>query len=588
MKKYVLFLTLMIINLISIASPKSATDVFHLSARASDPNTLMLHWTIQPGYFLYQNSIHIIKPAASDADIGSVHLPVALKKTNTTGTSYRVYRNELVLPLAFLGKEPGESMLQIKYQGCSDEGFCYPPQQNTIKVTIDASHALSDVTIEHPEVALTPSPNTSNSSIDSLFSKQNGFIIILSFFGFGVLLAFTPCVLPMIPILSGIIIGHGAQLSTRKAFFLSLSYVLSMSITYGLIGAIFAFMGNNLQIIMQSPWAIGFFSLLFVLLALSMFNVYDLRLPMSWQATIARLTRSQSGGHYIGAAIMGALSILILSPCVTAPLIGALSYIADQGSISLGVLALFFLGLGMGTPLLLIGTSAGKILPKAGAWMNQVKTFFGILLLGVAIYLLDRILPHMIIMILSASLLIFSGIYLGVFQHAKTSLEKGNQGLGFMMLVYGFLILVGASQGHDDPLHPLKNEIQHTQTNLLSTTNTVTTLTEAKAVLASARLEKKPVMIDFYADWCLSCKLMAKTTFRDPQVVTALQSFVVLTIDVTKNTADTQALLSYFKTYAPPTFLFYDANGRELNTLRIIGDVSADFFVKQLRSVSLG
>lgn len=578
MKKYCLFFILLFTSLAGFTSPPPADAVFQLTAQAADPNTFILEWRIEKGFFLYKKSISLTPASGNNVHLGTMIYPTALQKTDKQGHAYEIYRNPFALPVSVLGTEAGESMLDVHFQGCSDDGFCYPPQQSRIKLTFNTQLALTQVNVER-EIKPSASEVKHDTDLEQLFSSSSAGIVILSFFGFGLLLSFTPCVLPMIPVLSGIIVGHGHNLSTRKAFFLSLSYVLSMSVTYSLIGAVIAFMGNNLQIAMQSPWAIGLFSLMFILLALAMFNVYELRLPISWQNKMANITRSQHSGHYLSAALMGCLSILILSPCVTAPLIGVLGYIAQEGSISLGMLSLFFLGLGMGTPLLLIGTSAGKLLPKAGQWMNEVKAFFGVLLLAVAIYLLGRLLPTILTMGLWACLLIFSGIYLGAFSKANSTLEKFNQGAGLILLIYGCLILIGASLGHSNPLLPLKSQYRAINT---AQKLTVKTLEEAQAVLADAKLAGKPVMIDFYADWCASCKVIAATTLRDPRVKNALEKFTVLIIDLSDNNAKSRALLNYFNVVAPPTFLFFDTEGHELDKLRLTGEVAANALLAQL------
>ena len=582
MKKIGLFLILLCASLLAAAAnPLPADEVFQLTAKITDPNSLVLEWQIKDGYFLYQKSMKLIKKPNDHFTLGDITLPAAFQKTDAQGHVHDVYRKQIILLVPVLGKTPGETLVDVHYQGCSDEGFCYPPEQTQIKLTVDTTLALSQVSMEgEKEPPLIPVKTTAK--LEQLFSDSSWFIIFLSFFGFGLLLAFTPCVLPMIPVLSGIIVGHGHQISTRKAFLLSLSYVLSMSVTYSMIGALIAFMGNNLQLVMQSSWAVGLFSVLFLLLALSMFNVYELRLPVSWQNKMANITRSQSGGHYFSAAIMGCLSILILSPCVTAPLIGVLGYIAQKGSISLGIFSLFFLGLGMGTPLLLIGTSAGKLLPKAGQWMNEVKAFFGVMLLAVAIYLLGRLLPAILIMVLWACLLIFSGIYLGALSRATTSLERFNQGAGLILLVYGFLILIGASQGHSNRLQPLKQETSATR--LVSSLQNITasTLDDALTALTRAKTEGKPVVVDFYANWCTSCKIISATTLRDPRVQTALGDFIMLTIDLSANNNQSRDLLSYFNVVAPPTFLFFNADGHEQNTLRLVGEISADTLLEKL------
>jgi thioredoxin:protein disulfide reductase len=459
MRKIGLFSMLLLATALSFANPPPAEAVFQLSAKPLDFNTATLIWTIKPGYFLYQDRIFIEPKENSITRLGEFVLPKATQKTDARGKTYAIYRKQLTFALPILGLEPGESLVSVHYQGCSDAGFCYPPQEVSVKIAINKQLHVDNVTIENLEPIAEPPQKPQPPTVEALFSSNNWVMIILGFFGFGLLLSFTPCVLPMIPVLSGIIVGHGHNLSTRKAFFLSLSYVLSMSLTYSVIGALIAFVGHDLQLTMQSPWAIGLFSAIFILLALSMFDVYQLRLPVSFQAKLANITRHQARGHYLNAAIMGSLSILILSPCVTAPLIGALGYIANKGSVTLGILSLFFLSLGMGTPLLLIGTSAGKLLPKAGQWMNTVKAFFGVMLLAVAIYLLERLLPSVIIMGLWACLLIYSGIYLGAISIAKNKHEKFSQGTGIILLVYGCLILIGASLGHVNPLQPMMKQV---------------------------------------------------------------------------------------------------------------------------------
>ncbi len=576
-------LILLFIPLLSMASPPPAKDVFQLSVKQIDPNTFTADWNIKKGFFLYKNRIKLTEALDSNVHLGMIRFPNALKHKDARGKTYIIYRDHLTLPVAVLGEHPGEALLDVHYQGCSDEGFCYPPQTSQVKLTVDDQLALTNVSIENMDNT-PPAKETALSESDKLeklFSANNWVIIIFSFFGFGLLLSFTPCILPMVPVLSGIIVGHGNNISTSKAFCLSLSYVLSMSVTYAAVGAIVALMGSNLQIAMQSPWIISLFSLIFVLLALSMFNFYELRLPTSWQAKLANVTRSQSGGHYLSAAVMGCLSTLILSPCVTAPLIGALGYIAQTGNVALGSLSLFFLSLGMGTPLLLIGASAGKLLPKAGHWMNAVKTFFGIMLLAVAVYLMERVLPGTLIMGLWAGLAIFSGIFMGALTRAESNHDKFCQGLGIMLLIYGLLILIGASQGKTNPLQPLAatNKVETHK----ETIEVVKTYNELQQALTNAK--GRPVMLDFYADWCASCKVIDKTTLQDAQIRETLSDFVVLKVDLTANNAESRALLNHFDVVAPPTFLFFNAEGEELSKLRLVGEISTSTFYANLNKV---
>ncbi|BCA96453.1 thiol:disulfide interchange protein [Legionella antarctica] len=564
------------------ADPLPAAEVFQVNVKKVDPNTFVIDWQIKPNYFLYSDRIKLIPQPDSNIHLGTLRFPKALNKTDKKGHVYTVYRNQLSLPVAVLGNTPGEALLDLHYQGCADDGFCYPPEIKQIKLSVDENLALSAVTLEK----ITPEPATDSTDqpdeISQVFATHSWAMILLIFFGFGILLSFTPCILPMVPVLSGIIVGHGKTVTTRKAFFLSLSYVLSMSVTYALFGAVVALLGANLQISMQSPWAISLFSFIFILLALSMFGFYEFKLPDSWQTKITGSSRTQRGGHYIGAAIMGCLSTLILSPCVTAPLIGVLTYIAQTKNVLLGSLTLFFLSLGMGIPLLLIGTSAGKWLPESGSWMNAVKGFFGILLLAVAIYLMARILPPQLIMFLWACLFIFSGIYAGALTYSQTSREKFSQGVGIILLGYGLLILIGVSMGSANPLQPLSNlEADHKQPAFSA--RPIQTLSGIKAAIREAK--GTPVMLDFYADWCASCKFMEATTFKNKQVMSALESFKVIKIDVTANSTDNKSIMNHYKVIAPPTFVFFNSQGNELVNLKLVGESSAEKFLQILSQI---
>lgn len=583
MKKCLFFFLYFFYAFMTHANPLPAAEVFPVSVKIVDPNNFVIQWQIKDHYFLYSDRIHVNASAQDHVQIGRIQFPKPLTKTDKQGQNYTIYRGELNLPVPILGNNPGESLIQLQYQGCSDEGFCYPPEEKNIKVTINDQLALSNITFEEDLVNPQPTSTTSKSDLTTVFSDHNLPMTLLIFFGLGLLLSFTPCILPMVPVLSGIIIGHGQSITTRKAFFLSLSYVLSMSATYALVGALVAQLGANLQISMQSPWAIGFFSLIFVLLALSMFGFYELRLPQAWQSKIAGSSRSQRGGHYLGAALMGCLSTLILSPCVTAPLIGVLTYIAQTGNVFLGTITLFVLSLGMGTPLLLIGTSAGKWLPESGRWMNAIKAFFGILLIAVAIYLMERIIPAGIAMGLWGSLLIFSGIYSGALTPSVSPKDKFCQGIGIILLAYGLLILIGASIGSTNPLQPLAN-IEAATTNV--------SVPKKQSIKTVAQLEKtlkqaigKPVLIDFYADWCASCKVMEATTLNNSEVKQALSHFRLIKLDVTQNNANSKALMNYFNVIAPPTFIFINEQGKHLKHLDLVGEASTKEFLQQLNQV---
>ena len=581
MKKWFLFSLVYFFALAIQAAPLPAKEVFQFTLKKIDPNTFSLNWQIKPGYFLYSDRITVKTAPNANVQLGPLRLPNPETKTDKQNHSYTVYRNELSIPVSVLGNKPGETIIQLGYQGCANDGFCYPPEKKGIKLTIDNQLGLSALSLESDSNLAKPQEN----KLTKLFDTHNWGMILLTFFGFGLLLSFTPCILPMVPVLSGIIIGHGKQVTTKKAFFLSLSYVLSMSLTYAVVGAVVAMLGANLQISMQSPWAISAFSLIFILLALSMFGFYEFKLPNAWQSKIVGPDSAHRGGHYLGAALMGCLSTLILSPCVTAPLIGVLTYIAQTGNILLGSVTLFVLSLGMGTPLLLIGTSAGKWLPRSGSWMNTVKACFGIMLLAIALYLMSRIIPTSVTMGLWGSLLIFSGIYAGALTHSITHEEKFYQGVGIILLVYGLLILTGASLGATNPLQPLAT-IQitsHQQIAIPASSQQTKTLAGIKQTIAEAK--GKPIMLDFYADWCTSCKVMEATTLKDSQVLEALSHFVVITIDVTENTSQNKEIMAYFQIIAPPTYVFFDADGKRLPALTLVGENNPQEFLDALHLV---
>jgi len=562
-------------------NPPPASAVFQIHVKAYDPNTLLLTWDIKPGFFLYRDRIRIAASHNELIDLADIKLPAAQTKTNHLNETILIYRKYLKLPISLVALHPGETIINIHDQGCADEGFCYPPETHAIKLSINPNLALTHAELIAPPPILPQKTATSSSA----FTQHHWPITLLIFLGLGLLLSFTPCVLPMIPVLSGILVGHGKNLSTRKAFLLSLTYVLSMSLTYAAIGAAVTLMGENFQVLLQTPWVIGLFSLLFVILALSMFGFYDLKLPQSWQAKFANVSYHQATGHYLGAAAMGCLSTLILSPCVTAPLIGALAYIAQTGNIVLGTASLFCLGLGMGLPLLLVGASLGRWLPHAGNWMNTVKSIFGIMLLGIAIYLISRVISPFISMLLWSSLLVFSGITLGAFHRARSHLSRLRRGVGIMLLAYGLLILFGASHGNTNPLKPLIFSHSHTTTRTQA--HVLTTLEATEQALQQAAKQHQFVMLDFYADWCTACKSLEANTLRNPKIQEALKNIVLLKLDLTANNHESRALMHKFNVVAPPTFVFFDS-GQEHPELRLVGDISASALQKNLQALKTG
>lgn len=568
-------------------TPLPAKQVFQPSVELVDPNNFIIQWQIRAGYFLYADRFHLSLPTDSTLNLGDIRYPKTVKKIDSLGHENAVYRNNLVLPVGVLGQQSGSANLRLQFQGCSDSGFCYPPECYDIHLTFDEQHALIATSIDPANTPVRKNISDQNQSIETILSSHYHSFALLTFFGLGLLLAFTPCVLPMVPVLSGIIVGHGA-ISTRKAFSLSLSYVLSMASTYAALGMIVALLGKNLQIAMQTPIVIGGFAALFVLLAFSMFGLFDLKLPVSWQAKLAQTNKSHSNGQYFGAAAMGCLSSLILSPCVTPPLVGVLGYIAKTGNLGFGAAALFALGFGMGTPLLLIGTSAGKLLPKTGIWMNAIKSLFGFMLLGIAIYLLQRILDPSVIMVLWASLSIIGGAYAGAFSRTTNHREKIHQGFGIILFIYGVLLFVGASMGSTNYFHPLENIFQTKQLNTKLDGNSrspatlVHTLEQLNTVLENAQQQHKLIILDFYADWCTSCKVIDKAFAASSSLQKKLRNFSIIKLDITNNGPAEQALLTKYQVIAPPTFIFLDENLVEIPGTRLVGELTSGEFLSHL------
>ena len=406
----------------------------------------------------------------------------------------------------------------------------------------------------------------------------------LLLFGVGLLLAFTPCVFPMIPILSGIIVGQGSGLTTRRAFVLSLTYVLAMSVTYTIAGVVAGLFGANLQAALQNPWVLSSFALVFVLLALSMFGLYDLQLPSSWQSRLTELSNRQRGGTLVGVAVMGLLSALIVGPCVAPPLAGVLIYIGQTGDPWLGGLALFSLSLGMGAPLVVVGTLEGRFLPRAGGWMNAVKAVFGVTLLGVAVFLLERVLPGWVALLLWSALFMVSAVYLGALEpvsHFTSGLRHLWKGLGLLLLVYGVILMVAAASGGHDVLRPLQGLGWGGSGSSAASApggghaglafERVKGVAGLGAQLERAKAQGRPVMLDFYADWCVACKELEKYTFAENDVRQTLAGAVLLQADVTANDAEDQALLKSLGLIGPPAILFFGPDGVERRGYRLVG-----------------
>ncbi len=544
-------------------------------------------WDIEEGYYLYRDKF-AFKVTSGEGVTLSEHIsPPGKKKTDEAFGDIEAYYDAVVIKIPYTRavNERSAIEMEVKYQGCADAGFCYPPLTKTFPITLPKFDTpAAPIAMSAPQTGEDTFVTEQDRFAQSLAS-DNIFWIIAAFYGVGLLLAFTPCVFPMIPILSSIVVGQG-NTSTRQAFFLSLSYVLAMAMTYTVIGIFAGLSGANLQAAFQNPWVLGVFSLVFVALSLSMFGFYDLQLPSGLQNKLAQLSNNQKGGTLIGAGIMGFLSALIVGPCVAAPLAGALIYISQTGDGALGGIALFALSMGMGTPLLLIGTSAGKFLPKAGGWMTAVKAVFGVMLLAVAIWMLERVLPPAVTLFLWAVLAIMSAIYLGAIRRLEPEADgwqKLWQGTGVVLLAYGLLLLVGAASGGNDPLQPL-SKFSLAQSTASSSNQQklafkyVKGLEEINAEVAIANAAGKPVMLDFYADWCVSCKEMEKYTFSDGNVQATLSNVVLLKTDVTENDDVDSAMMKHFGVFGPPAILFFDTNGQERKQHRVVGYMKADAF----------
>lgn len=588
-------------NLLSSLKPGSGSreevilpveQAFKFSASVEPAgDKLRLIWQIAEGTYLYQDQIRVELKQADGVTLGDYPLPKPKIKQNSirpdgSEGDVAVYTEEIDLgiPLQRNNKAPTKIDLRVSYQGCAEIGICYPPQRQDLSLDLPAiasASAAEAFQVQQPQ----QEPISEQDQITNLLKGGSLWLILASFFGVGLLLALTPCVFPMIPILSGIIAGQGARITPLKGALLSSVYVLAMAATYTLAGVLAGLFGENLQVAFQNPWILGAFALIFVLLALSMFGFYDMQLPKALQGRIGKVSHQQKGGTYAGVAVMGLLSALIVGPCVAPPLAGALIYIGQTGDALLGGLALFAMGLGMGAPLIVLGAGAGKLLPKAGHWMEAIKAVFGVLMLAVAILLLERILPAAVALLLWGLLLICSGVYLG----ALSPLPAGGsgwrklwKGLGLAALVYGALMLIGVAAGGKDSLQPLRGLSFGATSSAAQPAETrfkrIKTVDDLDRELASASRQGKPVMLDFYADWCTYCIQFEKYVFADPRVESTLTGFILLQADVTANDNQDKTLLGHFQIPAPPAILFFGTDGQERKNYRLMGYLKADEF----------
>ncbi|MGC4059920.1 MAG: protein-disulfide reductase DsbD [Aquabacterium sp.] len=566
------------------SAPADATDflepeqAFQMTARPLDAHTVEVRFTVADGYYLYRQKFSF--QADQGVVLGNPGFPAAHVKDDPQFGKTEIYRNELVFPLD-VKQASGPFQLTVRTQGCADAGLCYPPFVRTARITLPAGPSQTEATAATTTDA---SGNTDESGrIGTMFQQRSIGLILISFFGFGLLLAFTPCVFPMIPILSGIIVGHGEAITKKRALTLSLAYVMGMAVTYTLAGVGAGLSGTLLSSALQNAWVLGGFGLVFVALSLSMFGFYDLQLPASLQSRLSESANRQ-GGSLLGVSLMGALSALIVGPCVAAPLAGALLYIAQTKDAVLGGAALFTMALGMGAPLIIVGVAAGSMLPRAGGWMEGVKKAFGVMLLGVAVWLISPVASPLIVMLAWAALLLFSGIYLRALDPLPVDASGWSRfwkGVGVMASLAGAVLFVGAMGGSRDPLNPLAS-LRGTTTAVAQAQGVkfdkVRSVAELEAQLANA---DRPVMLDFYADWCVSCKEMEHLTFTDANVRDRLDRMRLIQVDVTNNTDNDKALLKRFGLFGPPGMVFF-APGSNREVRRVVGFQKAEDFVKVL------
>ncbi|MGC3963142.1 MAG: protein-disulfide reductase DsbD [Rhodocyclaceae bacterium] len=586
------------------ADPLPPEQAFRFSARAISETAVEVRFEVQPGYYLYRDRTRI---AAVGATAGQPEFPAGgeIHEDEFFGKQ-TIYRGPTTFRIPVDAPLGRDFTLTVTAQGCADTGVCYPPTPFKANLRLaamsvaanerqhaDPLGALMNRAAPQMDVPGANMPTTASSNVDNddagriarLLSSDNLALSMASFFGFGLLLCFTPCVLPMIPIVSGTIVGHGNAISRGRAALLSIAYVLGMAVTYTLAGVAAALSGTLLAIWLQNAWVLGAFALVFVVLALSMFGLYELQLPAGLQSRLSGAANRQRGSVG-GIALMGALSAVIVGPCMAAPLAGALLYIAQSGNAVLGGAALFSLALGMGAPLVVVGVAARHWLPKPGPWMEGIKRLFGVLLLATAIWLVSPVVPAAVPMFAWAVLLVLSGVFLRALDSLPpraTGAQRLLKGLGILVLVTGVTVFVGALAGSRDPLRPLA-AFRARQT----TADTVHFERISSVANLDARIQAaggKPVMLDFYADWCVSCKEMERYTFPDAEVSARMGQFVLLQADVTANTAQDRELLRRFGLFGPPGIVFFDGAGREVTDTRVVGFMGSERFTSILDTI---
>jgi len=574
---------------------------FKLTTDVKDANNIVANWQIADKHYLYRNKFKFKLKEGDGVQLGATNLPEGETKNDEFFGKIKVFHDsvEAIVPITRTNNKATTIKVQFTYQGCAEEtGICYPPIRKTVSFNLPAGGVVSSASaITTTAPAATTQEDFIPEQDKSLQVLQSGNLveILIYFFLGGLALAFTACMYPMIPILSSIIVGHGENISHTKAFAISMAYVQSMAITFGILGAAVALFagGINLQAYFQSPWVLIPFSVLFVALAFSMFGFYAIQMPASIQSWLSNFSNKQKGGSLAGAIFMGAASALIIGPCAGPVIIGALAYVAAESDPAIGFLAMLILGYGLGLPLLLVGTLGGHVLPKAGTWMDTVKAGAGAVLLAIAILFLERIsfISSTVIMLLWASYFIVAGVYLGALDAIKEGASgwfKLWKGLGIVFIVYGAIVMLGGVTGarnFNDPMHgsSLTSGSGVEKKHLVF--KRIKTEKDLQREVAAAKAAGKYVMLDFYADWCTYCKQFEDYVFSNKNVQALLKDFVLLQADVTANDDADQALNNYTQVQAPPAILFFGKDGKEIRNYRIVGNMDAKTFIKHVTKV---
>ena len=574
-------------------------EAFELTASWSD-GQVEARWAMPDGYYLYRHRFNAEAKDPRGFSLGDPVIPPGRQKFDDYFGDVEVYYHDAKMTLPVVAAAQSSGQIGIGYQGCADAGLCYPPEikwfffdgsslmpAELVQTAVGRGAASGEVN------AAALIEDTEEEVLAGVLAGENLIYALALFFIAGVGLAFTPCVLPMVPILSSIIVGEGENISNRRAFSLSFAYVIGMAVTYALIGTLVGLFGAelNLQAALQSAPVLIFFALVFVILSFAMFGFYELQMPQSWQDKLNRVSQKQQGGKHLSVLAMGSVSSLVVSPCVSAPLAGALIYISTSNDAVLGGLALLALGLGMGVPLMAVGASGGQWLPRAGAWMNGVKAVFGVLLLGVAIWLIERVVSPSVTLALWGILLLGSAVYLGVLDFSpRQGWAQFGKAVGAVSFVWGIMLLVGSGSGAHDPLRPLGAIVSTSGTSsgtgpALATHEDWQPVKSVDDIQTKIAGSAKPVLLDLYADWCISCKVMERSVFPKPEVARLLAQFTLLRADVTLNDEIDQALLNSFGLFGPPSLVFFRKDGREIEEVRIQGEVDAEALQRHLEAV---